>query len=886
MLGELRLNAAKRAAPFSLPEALEVDQLDAGLAPRSPNDVYTVFPHHTARKFVPLSSEAVEVPMLVEPHCSDDLAIEAVGAYLIPAHFDAPSVLPITVGLGADVEVFDALAVLRSVMAISFPAVHDMTDPLGARPRIYGRTDSDDIASDQLSLTPFEAGAAASDCMHGQPRGSCDTCRRERAARQKKPLTKDKGVSIADVLELLWLYLQPPLDPKAFTSVFPFPSNKTLDPHQIEGIKFLQARTGALLADDVGLGKTAQAIVAARLLLRTVAVTRILVVAPKSLLTNWRTEWELWAQREVRVQVVDGTKEQRAQKWKVPAHVWIVSYETLREDLPTTQCLQKFDLVILDEAAKVKNPNAKITRAVRDLPRARCWALTATPLEGKIEDLESILRLIDVDDQVSEYVGDIIAAFPRWWWLPNLEKEKLMQPVMLRRRQKDVLRDLKVVGAELWLELTSEQRTAYDAAYRATRSEVKGMLSELDENRVRGHIFTRIQKLKELCNFDPDTGRSAKADFLVEYLREKVPDGDKVLVFSQYPKLSLPHLNKELIHNHFQMPDHVFEGKLTIPQRERLLGKFRDDPGYRVLLMSLRAGGMGLNLQEANHVVLFDHWWNPAVHEQAVGRAARKGQEKTVFVRSLFTVDTIEARIHDKLREKQKLFEIFVDDFSDAKFRERTDEEIERTDKVIEQSLTLEDLLEVLDLPLPEQRARQERIDTRVRGNDGRAAQIDSGPKSRTEQAFRRNDGGVAAARAISWSGSWDEKRLQELSPSEFEKLVAQLYRSRGYRADKTQDSRDGGVDVIAVSMATGAKQKLLIQCKHTKSDTVVGAPVVRELAGVLSNTPDATNAVVVTNGTFSRDAEREYQNSRVELVDRQRLIYLLGQFLNNHQST
>ena len=863
MLGELRLNAAKRAAPFSLPEALEVDQLDAGLASRSPNDVYTIFPHHTARKFMPFSSEAVDVPMLVEPHCSNDLAFAAVSVYLVPAQIDAPSVLTIAVALRADVEVFDALAVLRSVTAISFPAVHDKTDLLGA-PRVYGRTDSDDIASDQLSLTPFEAGAAASDCMHGQPRGSCDTCRRERAARQKKLLTKEKGVSIADVLELLWLYLQPPLDPETFMGIFPLPGDKPLMPHQFSGIKFLTARSGALLADEMGLGKTAQAIVAARLLLLTADVTRILVVAPKSVLRQWQDEWDNWAQPEVRVQMVDGQKEQRQQQWEAPAHVWLESYETLRQDWPTGRQLPEYGLVILDEAARVKNPNTKTTRVVRDLPRQRCWALTATPLETKPDDLVNILRLVAVDASAKAHVNKIIAALPRWeHWLAPQEKRKLMQPVMLRRRQKDVLKNLKVVGKELWLELTPEQRSAYQSAFDTTRSEVRGMLSGLDENRARIHILALLQRLKQLCNFDPETRSSAKAEYLVEYLRDEVPDEDKALVFSQYPQESLRTLKKKLDQHGIQMLE-IFHGGLSAKKRDALLDSFRADPGYSVLLMSLKAGGVGLNLQEANHVVLFDHWWNPAVHEQAVGRVARTGQRKPVFVRSLFTVDTIEEHIYYKLQEKGKLFKVFVDDLSDDKFRERTEEEITRTDREVEQSLTLEDLLEVLDLPLPEQRARQEKMDA----------------------GLRRKDAKLGAPRERSWSGSWDKQRLRELSPSEFEELVAWLYQEMGFQAYKTRDSRDGGVDVVAERQTIGDREKHLIQCKHTKGENVVGVAVVRELRGVLSNTPEATKAVVVTNGAFSKDAQQEVRNSRVELVNGKLLLYRLDQLLSKHQST
>ncbi len=848
MLGELRLNAAKRAAPFSLPQLLEVDRLDTGLTPRALNEIHKVFPHHTLQKFVPLSSEAVDVPMLAEPHCSDDLALAAVSTYVVPAHIDAPSVLSMEVGIEADVEVFDALALLQSVTTMPFPAVHDMIDLLGKNVRIVGRTAADDAASEQPSLLPSLGSAAATACKHGLPRGSCETCRRERTAKQKKPPTKEKGVSIADVLELLWLYLQPPLDPKTFTSVFPFPDGKKLVPYQVQGIEFLVERRGALLADEMGLGKTAQAIVAARVLLRKASVIRILTVAPKSVLINWQREWDLWAQREVRVQVVDGTKEQRAQQWEVPAHVWVVSYETLREDLPKVQQLAEFELVILDEAAKVKNPNARVTRAVRGLPRRRCWALTATPLENKPDDLASILKLVAVDATVAAHVKRCIDALALWEWRSPEEREELMRPLMLRRRQEDVLDLPPVVEEERWLRLTPEQRVAYNAALNEAQEEIR----DLGENVTKVHVFARFQKLKQLCNFDPETGSSAKADYLTEHLREIAPE-DKILIFSQYPGVSLPSL-KEGLERDFQMLD-IYDGKLGTGRREELLKTFEDDSSFRVLLMGLKAGGVGLNLQKANHVILFDHWWNPATHKQALGRVLRIGQGKTVFNTSLFTIDTVEEGIYENLQGKEALFKAYVEDPSEAQSE-------------VEEKLTLEDLLEVMGLPLPEQRARQEKMDSRESGNDG----------SRLGHSHRADEG-LGASRAPRWSGPWDKQRLRELSPSGFEELVARLYQAMGYRADKTRDSRDGGVDVVAERQAIGAREKRLIQCKHTESESVVGVPVVRQLAGVLGSKPDATNAVVVTNGTFSKSAWQEFRDSRVELVDDKRLLYLLERY-------
>ncbi|MCS7306684.1 MAG: DEAD/DEAH box helicase [Thermoguttaceae bacterium] len=413
--------------------------------------------------------------------------------------------------------------------------------------------------------------------------------------------------------------------------------------YQLEGVAFLYPRHAAILADEMGLGKTMQAILAIRLLLRSGEIRRVLVVCPKPLVTNWVREFSLWAP-EIPVLVIEGEPERRAWQWRLPAvPVKIANYELLiRDEVFWSQAESaeatpriRFDLVVLDEAQRIKNRSGAIHRAVCSLPRHRSWALTGTPVENSAEDLVGIFEFL-----APGYLH------------PEMKPRRMGQAIrdyVLRRTQEQVLPQLPpkwVRDAEV--ELTPEQRHSYQQA------EEQGVLylRQLGQQVTIRHVFELILRLKQICNFDPVTGASAKLERLEADLEEVAASRRKAIVFSQWVS-TLEQLARLLA----RFGPVQYHGRISLAGREAAIRRFREDPGCRVLLISYGAGGVGLNLQVANYVFLFDRWWNPAVEDQAICRAHRLGTDGPVWVTRFLARDTIEQRIQEILDQKRALFE-------------------------------------------------------------------------------------------------------------------------------------------------------------------------------------------------------------------------------------
>ncbi|MCL4554709.1 MAG: DEAD/DEAH box helicase, partial [Actinobacteria bacterium] len=395
-------------------------------------------------------------------------------------------------------------------------------------------------------------------------------------------------------------------------SILEWPSS--LLPFQLDGVRVLLSQAEVLLADDMGLGKTVQAIAALRILLHRNEVESALVVAPASLIHQWRQELSRWAP-ELRVSTVAGTPEQRGFAWSVAAHVFLITYETLRSDFaPYANCgprRRTWGAVILDEAQKIKNRNTGVSTSCKMLPRHRSWALTGTPLENKVDDLVSILEFLQPNPG-----GEPVAPLH---FDPTLAERH--RDLQLRRRKKDVLPELppKTVIRVL-LDLSEEQMRSY------RRAEEDGVL----ELRQRGetiqltHVLQLITRLKQICNFCPDTGVSAKVNDLRSRLAVLASEDHRVLVFSQYTDdvFGVRAIERG-ISRHGPL---MFTGDLSQEERKARIAQFKRDKRHRALILSLRAGGQGLNLQEASYVVHFDRWWNPAIERQAEDRSHRMGQ--------------------------------------------------------------------------------------------------------------------------------------------------------------------------------------------------------------------------------------------------------------------
>jgi SNF2 family DNA or RNA helicase len=450
-----------------------------------------------------------------------------------------------------------------------------------------------------------------------------------------------------DVVKLqdrLHYLLQPSLESLLSDNALSFPFQPFS--YQLDGVAFLFPRHTAVLADEMGLGKTMQAITAVRLLVRTGELRRVLLVCPKPLVTNWVREFSLWSP-ELPVAVIEGDQARRRWQWhEVAAAVKIANYELLVRDRELVEHPEvHFDLVMLDEAQRIKNRSGTTSQTVRAISRTRNWALTGTPVENSPEDLVGIFEFLS---------PGYLSRHMKPWAMGRAVADHI-----LRRTKQQVLTDLPpklIRDAEL--ELTSEQRATYDLA------ENDGVLhlAEMGEAVTIQHVFELVLRLKQVCNFDPATGASAKLERLTADLEEVAASGQKALVFSQWVQT----LDK-LKHHLRPFGPLEYHGGIPSGRRDDVLRRFEEDPDRHVLLMSYGAGAVGLNLQFAGYVFLFDRWWNPAVEDQAINRAHRLGAAGPVTVTRFVTRSTIEERIDQVLREKRELFDMILSGAAPAK---------------------------------------------------------------------------------------------------------------------------------------------------------------------------------------------------------------------------
>ena len=417
-----------------------------------------------------------------------------------------------------------------------------------------------------------------------------------------------------------------------------------LRPYQWQGVNFLLNQGSGLVADEMGLGKTVQAAVALSLLLPSCERGRALVVVPASLRLNWERELSSWAPN-LSVRRLQGDAEDRFALYRLPVNALIGSYEQIRDDALVLSSEVRFDVVILDEAQRIKNVDSETALACRILQRDRSWALTGTPIENVVGDLVSIYRFV----------------------LPTLlnlamsrsEMHERMKPFFIRRRKQDVLHELPpIIVQDIPLELTVQQREAYNQIWMSRHKRASAGTQGVSKTA----LFALLTKLKQLCNFDPESGESAKLEALKLIVEGLSSPEDKLIVFSQYVE-TLQWISSRL---DTQVPCDLFHGGLREDAKEAVIKRFKQETGPRVLLISLRAGGVGLNLQEASSVVLFDRWWNPAIEEQAIQRAHRFGRETVLHVLRFLVENSVEERIAEVLERKQTLFEQYVESAESA----------------------------------------------------------------------------------------------------------------------------------------------------------------------------------------------------------------------------
>ena len=446
----------------------------------------------------------------------------------------------------------------------------------------------------------------------------------------------------SDVVKIddrLFYLLQPPLESLLSGASLRMPYQPF--PYQLSGISFLFGRHAAILADEMGLGKTMQAITTIRLLLHAGQIRSVLLICPKPLVTNWRREFGSWAP-EIPFCVIEGNRARRQWQWNLrDVPVKVSNYEALLRDRDQVEDGQQhFDLMVIDEAQRIKNPASSSHQVVCSVSRTRSWALTGTPIENSPDDLVGVFEFLS-----SGYLSS--GMTPR-------RLRAATRDYIVRRTKKEVLTELPPkLNRDAHLEMTSDQRISYQ------RAEDEGVvqLKDLGQSLTIQHVFELVLRLKQICNFDPATGRSAKLDRLEADLEEVAASGKKAIVFSQWVN-TLTELRTRLA----RFGPVEYHGRVPSKNRDAVLAQLRKDPGTHVVLMSYGAGSVGLNLQFCEYVFLFDRWWNPAVEDQAINRAHRIGSNGPVTITRFLTLGSIEERIDEILLQKRQLFEAVLGD--------------------------------------------------------------------------------------------------------------------------------------------------------------------------------------------------------------------------------
>ncbi|HEY6590992.1 MAG TPA: DEAD/DEAH box helicase, partial [Actinomycetota bacterium] len=418
---------------------------------------------------------------------------------------------------------------------------------------------------------------------------------------------------------------------------------------------------GGCLADDMGLGKTVQ-VIALHLHRRPLQAGPTLVVCPTSLLGNWERELARFAP-DVPVRRYHGGG--RHLEELAVDEVVLVTYGVVRRDRAVLTEVG-WGLVVADEAQHAKNPLSRTARELRAIPAPARVALTGTPVENRLTELWSILDWTTPGllGPLERFRRSVAVRVERYRDADATERlARVVRPFLLRRRKSDprVAPELPAkTETDRVVPLTAEQATLYEAVVRETLAEIAA--SEGIER--RGLVLGLLTALKQICNHPaqylheaaPLPGRSGKLTALDELLEVIVDEGEAALVFSQYVEMC------RLIRAHLAdrgVPTLFLHGRVPPRRREELVARFQDG-GAPVFLLSLKAGGVGLNLTRATHVVHYDRWWNPAVEDQATDRAYRIGQDRPVQVHRLVTEGTLEDRIAALVASKRGLAEAVV----------------------------------------------------------------------------------------------------------------------------------------------------------------------------------------------------------------------------------
>lgn len=437
-----------------------------------------------------------------------------------------------------------------------------------------------------------------------------------------------------------------------------------LRPYQIEGVHWLERLRAmylnGILADDMGLGKTLQAISAITQLHKKKKNSHSLIVCPTSLLYNWKEEFHKFNPK-INAMVIDGIPSARK---KLLARIEefdivITSYTLLQKDIDTYS-QHGFAYAILDEAQHIKNRGTRNAKSVKMIQAAHKLILTGTPIENSLEELWSLMDFLmpsflsTFDRFLEKYIRVSGQA-----QVKNIDYlRRKVSPFILRRMKSDVLHDLPPVSEIVYhCQLSDAQQELYRSYAESARNELVKLVERDGFDKVQIHVLATLTRLKQICchpaifaKESPEEGDSAKYEMLLELLHTLIEGGHKTVIFSQYTRML------QIMQSDFEQQG-VLHCYLDGTSKNRLgiVKQFNEDPKIPVFLVSLKAGGTGLNLTSADTVIHYDMWWNPAVENQATDRVHRLGQKNSVSAYKLITLGTIEEKIVEMQKRKKGL---------------------------------------------------------------------------------------------------------------------------------------------------------------------------------------------------------------------------------------
>ncbi len=440
-----------------------------------------------------------------------------------------------------------------------------------------------------------------------------------------------------------------------------------LRPYQKTGLKCLWTNVtkgfGCCMADDMGLGKTIQVIsLILKLKEENKLKSPVLVICPTTLIGNWMKELQMFAP-SLKVSVYHGLE----RKLDTNNDIILTTYAIMRIDVEEMK-KQSWGMIIVDEAQNIKNPDTAQTVAIKVLKSDIKIAMTGTPVENRLTELWSIFDFIN-----KGYLGSL-KEFQKSYAIP-IEKFKEKQrasklklsvsPFVLRRLKtdKNVISDLpEKMMLNDYCYLAKPQAILYEKTLNEMMTKISGFTGVSR----RGNIFKLITALKQICNHpyqflksgDMSKELSGKAEKCVDLVNSILDNDEKTLIFTQYKEMG--DLLVKIIEEECNTNPSFFHGSLTVPQRETLIEDFQNNPERKVMILSLKAGGTGLNLTSATNVIHYDLWWNPAVEEQATDRTYRIGQDKNVMVHRMITLGTFEEKIDEMLKSKKELADLAV----------------------------------------------------------------------------------------------------------------------------------------------------------------------------------------------------------------------------------